>query len=503
MEWKKLLSTEKFLQEESHKDDYYFENYPINDFEKDYNKIISSAAFRRLQDKTQVFPLDKSDFIRTRLTHSIEVSTIARQLGLMLLDSQHRYKFKDKLKNDDMEVVKDIPSILSCAGLLHDFGNPPFGHFGEFVIGDWFKDYIENNEYKGESIKKRLSPQMIKDLENYEGNAQTFRILAKARNNAEINLSYAVICALVKYPTDSTSFDNESEDIKKHKPGYFFAEEEAFFEMCEKVGTKNDNGEIYRHPLAFLLEAADDIAYATSDLEDSFKKSMFILPQFIEYFRLCYEPEDAKYDDKKERYNQKPEVFSEFLIFDLEERLNENKRLDKNKRKDETEIFKNWISHVKRWLMYAVVYRFLGSYDGIMNGRYKADLFHNTYHSKTIKILQGAMKEFVFDSSEILKLELASQNIIPFLLDKFVNAFLYYECGKCDECNKCNKCKLSKSDKKYIEIFSSNYKNDYMNFKNEDENFNLYLRLLMVADYVSGMTDTFARTLYRELSGND
>jgi len=485
MEWKKLSSSEKFMSEESHSDDCYFKSYPINDFEKDYNKIISSAVFRRLQDKTQVFPLDKSDFVRTRLTHSIEVSTIARQLGLMLLNSQHtRYK----LENDVKAEIKDIPSILSCAGLLHDFGNPPFGHFGEFVIGDWFKDYIENQEYKGELIKSRLSPQMIKDLENYDGNAQTFRILAKARNNAEINLSFAVIGALVKYPTDSTSFDKKSEDIKKRKPGYFFAEQDAFFELCEKVGTKNEIGEIYRHPLSFLLEAADDIAYATSDLEDGFKKGMFILPQFIDYFRSRYNPEDAVYDDEKASYAQKPEVYSELLISDLE------KRLEENKEKDETEIFKNWIAHVKRWLMYVVSYRFWKSYDYIMEGTYKADLFHGTHHQISIEILKSAMGKFVFNSREILKLELSSQNIISFLLEKFVNAFIYYGCDE---------SKLSKADKKYIEIFSSNYKNDYMNCKSADENFNLYLRLLMVADYVSGMTDTFARTLYRELSGND
>jgi len=194
MEWSKLLSEKRQVEKEKEPND--FSKYPISEFEKDYQTIISSAAFRRLQDKTQVFPLDKSDFIRTRLTHSIEVSTIARQLGIMLTQNETQYLKQEFRRNP--KLVHDIPVVLSCAGLLHDIGNPPFGHFGEVVIGDWFKDELkrENFLFKGRKIADILSEQMKCDLMNFEGNAQALRILSKITNNADghdINLSYGVL----------------------------------------------------------------------------------------------------------------------------------------------------------------------------------------------------------------------------------------------------------------------------------------------------------------------
>ena len=143
MEWEQLLSLKTQIEKEEELKG--FPDYPISDLEKDYQAIISSAAFRRLQDKTQVFPLDKSDFVRTRLTHSIEVSTIARQLGIMVTKNTRKY-LPEEFKNDN-EMVNEIPVILSCAGLLHDIGNPPFGHFGEVVIGEWFKKEFENENF--------------------------------------------------------------------------------------------------------------------------------------------------------------------------------------------------------------------------------------------------------------------------------------------------------------------------------------------------------------------
>ena len=196
MEWKVLLSTDKLAHEEP--EPKAFLQYPINEFEKDYNRIVSSAAFRRLQDKTQVFPLDKSDFVRTRLTHSIEVSTIARQLGIMISKNTTEYKPSDI----DLDDAEGIASVLLCAGLLHDLGNPPFGHFGETIIGDWFKDNIKTITYKSKPLKAWLTDQMVSDLENFEGNAQALRILLKAKHNSDINLSKAIISTLVKYPTD-------------------------------------------------------------------------------------------------------------------------------------------------------------------------------------------------------------------------------------------------------------------------------------------------------------
>ncbi|BAE85078.1 deoxyguanosinetriphosphate triphosphohydrolase [Desulfitobacterium hafniense] len=476
MEWDTLLSTQKLIDEDPEPRE--FDQYPINAFEKDYSKIVSSAVFRRLQDKTQVFPLDKSDFIRTRLTHSIEVSTIARQMGIMISKNKTKYRPKDI----DNSRAENIASVLLCAGLLHDLGNPPFGHFGETTIGEWFQEHLGTIKYKDVLLKDWLNKQMINDLENFEGNAQALRILSKAQHNSEINLSAAIISTLVKYPTSSISFKRDHPDIKKHKLGYYFAENAIFNKISEVVGTKNEKGEIYRHPLTHMLEAADDIAYATADLEDAFKKRLFTLDEFITYFESCLDREKAV-------KNTNPDYYSLLLINTLKDKRGKQHNLSQD-----SKVFKEWIIYIRRWLMYTAVYRFSRSYSDIMAGDYTNDLFHDTNHSKTIRILKDSMNRFVFNSSGILKLELASQTILSFLLDKFVHAALYYDYAE-------GEFRPTKADKKYMNIFSDNYKQDYNSAKTSDEVMDLYLRLLMVTDYISGMTDSYARMLYRELSG--
>ena len=481
MEWKHLLSLERQVEKE--KDSPQFERYPIDEVEKDFQEIISSAAFRRLQDKTQVFPLDKSDFVRTRLTHSMEVSTIARQLGIMITENKTDYLQEEFRKNAIF--VRYIPVVLSCAGLLHDIGNPPFGHFGEVVIGEWFQREFQKAEFsfKGKPIKDLLSEQMRKDLENFEGNAQALRILSKARKNTEghdINLSYGVLNALIKYPTSSTEFDKKDKDVKKHKLGYFYAERENMKTICKATGTWN--GEEYlRHPLAYLMEAADDIAYATADLEDALKKGLFTLDEFVNFF----EREVRMLPKSRTKYAQE-------LLDDLKRRIAEKRRSAEN----DLVAFQKWMVLVRKWLMYVVAYRFSNSYNVIMSGKYKEDMFYDTNHQDTIEILKGAMKEFVYDDKEILKLELAAKKIISGLLDDFVYAVLYWG-------EETDEYKMSKADRKYVNIISANYKEDYEHAKSDNEAENLYLRFLMVTDFVSGMTDSFAKTLYQELNSID
>lgn len=494
MDWKNLLSKET-LAERDYEPDTWKKYYPISIFEKDYKAIISSAAFRRLQDKTQVFPLDKSDFVRTRLTHSIEVSTIAKQLGVMITNDKTKYPIKDF----DADIIKsELPTVLACAGLLHDLGNPPFGHFGEVVIGDWFKEKLKEAEYnkdfayKGQPIYEIIneenlsSKQMYNDLCHFEGNAQALRILSKINNKPEsydINLSYAVINSLIKYPCNSLEFDKNNKDIKLHKPGYYLAEKEIFDKVCSKTGTKEGN-KYYRHPLAYLMEAADDIAYITSDLEDAIKKGLFNVDQFIDYFNSQVEEIDE--DDKKKK--------SKELIKDLSDRII---KLDENKernRENELVEFQKWSIFVKGWLMYVVAYSFSKNYKKIISGEYNDDLFAEGFHSYSVKILKDAMSKFVFNSNEILKLELSAHKIISSLMSDFMKAVVHWDIEDDD-------FKPTKTDIKFINLISENYKQDYLNSKTDNEHYNLYLRFLMVTDYISGMTDSFAKSLYQELNG--
>ena len=389
MNWEQLLSTETQVKREVEPED--FAKYPMDDLEKDYKAIISSAAFRRLQDKTQVFPLDKSDFVRTRLTHSLEVSTIARQLGIMITRNATGY-LPDDFKNKDGKdkLVEKIPEVLSCAGLLHDLGNPPFGHFGEVVIGDWFKNEFQKEEfcYKKIAIRELLTEQMQSDLKNFEGNAQALRILSKIRNKGkshEINLTTGVIGALIKYPTDSLHVTNKKDpDIRRHKLGYYLAEQETFEKVSKETGTWIDEKNVARHPLTFLMQAADDIAYSTADLEDALKKKMFSLKEFIAYFKGNLE------DDEK----------AQLLIKDLERRL-------ENVQDEESEMiaFQNWMDYARGWFMYCVTYSFSRNYKSIMNGEFQRELIQGTFHEKSMKIFKNAMVEFVYEQPEIVKLE--------------------------------------------------------------------------------------------------
>jgi dGTPase len=477
MNWEQLLSTETQVKREVEPED--FAKYPMDDLEKDYKAIISSAAFRRLQDKTQVFPLDKSDFVRTRLTHSLEVSTIARQLGIMITRNATGY-LPDDFKNKDGKdkLVEKIPEVLSCAGLLHDLGNPPFGHFGEVVIGDWFKNEFQKEEfcYKKIAIRELLTEQMQSDLKNFEGNAQALRILSKIRNKGkshEINLTTGVIGALIKYPTDSLHVTNKKDpDIRRHKLGYYLAEQETFEKVSKETGTWIDEKNVARHPLTFLMEAADDIAYSTADLEDALKKKMFSLKEFIAYFKGNLE------DDEK----------AQLLIKDLERRL-------ENVQDEESEMiaFQNWMDYARGWFMYCVTYSFSRNYKSIMNGEFQRELIQGTFHEKSMKIFKNAMVEFVYEQPEIVKLELSAKKIISTLLDDFIYAVIYM-----DETEE--EYKNHQFQKKLCSLIPDNLKADYEKAKTNDEGYNLYLRMLMITDFISGMTDSYAKNLYQELN---
>lgn len=477
MNWEQLLSTETQVKREVEPED--FAKYPMDDLEKDYKAIISSAVFRRLQDKTQVFPLDKSDFVRTRLTHSLEVSTIARQLGIMITRNATGY-LPDDFKNKDGKdkLVEKIPEVLSCAGLLHDLGNPPFGHFGEVVIGDWFKNEFQKEEfcYKKIAIRELLTEQMQSDLKNFEGNAQALRILSKIRNKGkshEINLTTGVIGALIKYPTDSLHVTNKKDpDIRRHKLGYYLAEQETFEKVSKETGTWIDEKNVARHPLTFLMEAADDIAYSTADLEDALKKKMFSLKEFIAYFKGNLE------DDEK----------AQLLIKDLERRL-------ENVQDEESEMiaFQNWMDYARGWFMYCVTYSFSRNYKSIMNGEFQRELIQGTFHEKSMKIFKNAMVEFVYEQPEIVKLELSAKKIISTLLDDFIYAVIYM-----DETEE--EYKNHQFQKKLCSLIPDNLKADYEKAKTNDEGYNLYLRMLMITDFISGMTDSYAKNLYQELN---
>lgn len=487
MQWKKLLTQTRLVPEE--KEDEAFDDYYISPFERDYEKIVSSAAFRRLQDKTQVFPLSKSDFVRTRLTHSIEVSTIAKQLGIMCFQntsSRQRLpvdKGESTTGKLSTQRVGDIEAILSCVGLLHDLGNPPFGHVGEEIIREWFKNnlgklYLKKEE-KEKSVAELLHKNQIADLENFEGNAQALRILLKARHQSEVNLPFSIISALVKYPTQSDELGSKT---IRHKVGCYQAEKDTFLKISKEVGTIKKNGEVIRHPLAYLVEAADDIAYMTADLEDAVKSGLVSVNELLDFLYNTYK--DLGKETSQSPYHIE---MTEKIIKKLDA-LNE-------KEEDKTKVMNQWGTYLRKWLMYVACWRFLTSYDDILQGKFKEDLFFDNNHSLTVKLLKKAMCEFVFDSRSITEPEISAQVILDFLLDKFVPAVIRFD----------GHGTMSTQDKKVITLISSNYIDDYFKAKKADkitdETELLYRRILIATDFISGMTDGYAKSLYKKMSG--
>lgn len=487
MDWNNLLSAARLG--DSIEIPYNENQYSMSEFEKDYWRIIDCSAFRRLQDKTQVFPLDRSDFIRTRLTHSLEVSSLAKQLVAMTHKNINSYvPIADRNAYPfTAENAQNAADIAACAGLLHDIGNPPFGHFGEDVVHAWFENHLDELTYHDQDADRDISLQqgdIIADLKHFEGNAQAFRLLTKLHSvdsDYGLNLTAAVLNTLVKYPTNSQCIDPNSPNVCLHKLGYYYADRDFFNRIANFTGTYFNDAH-HRHPLTFILEAADDIAYATADLEDSYKKGLFTVDEFKTFFMR--ELEGIK-DPSQRRYSNE-------LIQQLE-----NYRLPNTQdRSLELQAFQKWINYTRHWLVYCAAYGFTHNYRSIMEGRFFREIIANTHHEGTMAILKKAMVRFTFCSEEILKLELSAERIIESLLERFVPAAINWDVSSIDRATK------KKSDRKLMSLVSENHKAAYGKYKRQGNyEYNLYLRLLLIADFVSGMTDTYAKTLYQELSG--
>ena len=471
MNWEQLLSTKR-SRGSSNKNKYLKNTDLRSEFEKDYHRIIGSASFRRLQDKTQVFPLDKSDFIRTRLTHSLEVSSFAKSLGQNIGENILLYK-KDPGFTPRMK--EDICSRLQCAGLIHDIGNPPFGHFGELAIREWFERNLPALKFHGEPIDQILTERMREDLYHFEGNAQALRLVSKLHflvDEHGMNLTYALLNTIVKYPVASDEIDPKSGNIKDKKLGYYLADENIFREIQEATGT---NGR--RHPLTFILEAADDIAYKTADIEDAFIKG------FISYQKLLEELTELQVMYGKSDAN----AFNPARL--LDELYLRGK--DKHVEDPEEYAIKNWIVRVQGFLINCATYGFTSNYNEIMAGRYEHDLFYHTFAEKLMDMLGDLAFREVFTSDTIYRMEVAEATMIDYLMDRFVSAVIKYDDKE---------EKMGTLDIRMVSFISSNYKNAYhFQAQGKSDEERLYLRLLLVTDYICGMTDSYAKRLYQEL----
>lgn len=442
MNWAKLLSPKRIGTSKVRKSE------TRSEWQRDFDRILFSSAFRRLQDKAQVFPFSESDYPRTRLTHSLESSSVGRSLGI---EVGRKIIQKHGIKNLSHF---DFGAIVAAASLAHDIGNPPFGHSGEDAIQDWFR---KNQD----PYLKNLTPSEKNDFLNFEGNAQGFRILTRLQKPTQergLELTFSTLGAFTKYPRESFNRKKKilrGSSSKKH--GFFQDDKNTFLTLASnfKLIPKNISSAWFRHPLAFLVEAADDICYRIIDLEDGFLLSKVTLKQVLKWLL----PIAGK---------------------DLDEGfLNSKKILGQEK----VEYLR---SKVINFLISETAKCFLAQEDNILKGKFDEPLISKIGQAEHLENLYKFNTKKIYKSDEVVSIELSGYEVIEKLLGVFVPCVLDLQIN--------GKKAWTKSKKvgEFISSFSDE-KNIYPN--------DHYHSLLKVTDFISGMTDTFAVLIYKKITG--
>jgi dGTPase len=414
-------------------------------FEVDYDRIIFSSAFRSLQDKTQVIPLSKTDFVHTRLTHSLEVSVVGRSIG-RLVGKKIIEKYPH-LKEVHGFQSNDFGAIVAAAALAHDIGNPPFGHSGEKAIGEYF------SIGKGLEFKNKLTPKQWQDLIDFEGNANGFSVLTSTRPGIEgsLRLSYATLGAFTKYPKESLP-KKPTKNISDKKYGFFQSDKDFFKEVAEELGMiSNKSGEdigYERHPLAFLVEAADDICYTIIDFEDGINLGLVSEDFALEYLiNLVKDTIDAA---KYQTLTTKEDRISYLRALAIGNLINDAVRV------------------------------FVENEEAILKGKFHFALTDKSkYKAQMDDIIKLSVKN-IYQSREVIEKELSGYQIINTLLDKFITAF-----------NNNHEGKATNYDKLLLKILPE---------KHHLEKKNLYERLLHICHYISMLTDGKAVELFKIVS---
>jgi dGTPase len=455
MSWDKLFSDKRerstTTQYEPHR----------NCFDMDYDRIVYSSSLRRLQDKAQVFPLQENDFTRTRLTHSLEVSAIGRSLGASVGCSLREQGIFDESQE------KKLSSLLSVTGLVHDLGNPPFGHYGEDVIKEWFLQSTKIGQiFKGENI--------LKDYLYFDGNAQTIRILTRLQflnDRHGINFCYGTLSTLFKYPWPS--YD---EKAVKQKFGYFRSEEKLCKEILEETGIIN------RHPATYLLEAADDIAYLFADLEDALKKGYLpwekVFKEFRCLTRLGKDLHEYKWISKNIAKKHKNNIINDVPYSE----------------RDLLEI-QNFKIYCQGEFIRTVCKEFINNYGQIMTGVYDGALLDCPSIAPFVKFISDCCVEYSYRNREVLALELVGKSVLKTLLDKFVFAVLDEENYKKPKTESGKLYRLISRNFEYVQKL--NNESQYI----KDKQLSDYERVQLVIDFITGMTDSYALNLHKNLLG--
>ena len=436
MLWDSLISDKRFGLEHYHDP----KRGARSDFQRDFDRLVFSSPFRRLQNKTQVFPLPGSIFVHNRLTHSLEVSCVGRSLANeVAIRLRPRYEgepWADKLNS--------LGDIVAAACLAHDMGNPPFGHSGEKAISTFF------SEGAGRMYESRLTPRQWADLTNFEGNANAFRLLThrfNGRRQGGFAMTYSTLASIVKYPFDSTQAGSHG------KFGFFASEQDDYIKVATELGIReipSDGVRYARHPLVYIVEAADDICYEIMDIEDAHKLKILsteeVLPLFLGYFDDARRSHISRVMDGVDDPNEKIVYLRSCIIGALVNRCAE---------------------------------AFVEHEEEILSGSFKGSLLDHIspLERQGYRDCEALSWKKIYCASDVVDIELAGTRIISFLIDELVKAVRNPELNY-------SRLLLSKVPEQY-EINSPG----------------LYGKIQAVLDHISGMTDVYALDLYRKLNG--
>ena len=439
MEWKQLISNKRFGQEHKHAE----RHDDRSEFKRDYDRLIFSSAFRRLQNKTQVFPLPGSIFVHNRLTHSLEVASVGMSIGNDI--SRRIIKKQPDLKDT---LVEEIGTIVSAACLAHDLGNPPFGHSGEKAIQTFF------SEGPGLKIKPMVSSEFWDDITHFEGNANAFRILThrfKGRRQGGFVMTYSMLASIVKYPFASSLAGNHG------KFGFFASEAESYKKIADELGIscKSAPGEplkYARHPLVYMVEAADDICYEIMDIEDSHKLKIL-------------------------SYAETEHLLLSFFDEDIQQKIRQ--RIIDEEMTDENEKVVYMRASVIGKLENECVAAFLAHEEEILAGTFEGSLIDHISErqKKAYKECEKISYSKIYQSKPVLDIELSGYQIMATLMEVFIEAAV-------------NPSRFY--SKQLLRRVSSQY---------DIENENLEERIMAVIDYISGMTDIYALDIYQKING--
>lgn len=436
MNWDKLLSTKRTGEKDSE-----LKEYDRTQFQRDFDRLIFSSPFRRMQDKTQVFPLPGSVFVHNRLTHSLEVASVGRSLG------NNISKFLIEEKHEKNDLISELGAITAAACLAHDMGNPPFGHSGENAISHYFK------EGDGQKYKNLVNDNAIwSDFTNFEGNANAFRLLTHQFNGRRIGgfrMTYTTIASIVKYP-----YTSGNKGLKKY--GYFQSEKDSYQDVANLLGIVKiaDNPIQYaRHPLVFLVEAADDICYQVMDIEDAHKLGILTFDKTKELF-LAFFKSDEKYYNYLLNICQTVTDKNEQIAFLRANVIGKLVNLS-------SDVFKE-------------------NYEDIMSGKFKSSLIKKL-DSTHIDAMNECVKtglNIIYCHPSVVEIEISGFKILGTLLHEFTKAVMNPKDGYSGL---------------LLPFMPMQYK--------VDENASVSQKIQAVIDFISGMTDVYALDLFRKING--